>query len=139
MDALMTRLVQTERALLDTRQQIAAVPKVSAPLVDARTFGKAPTFTGEHKDWPEWSFQFTTHVGSANTKPSGALRWAAMEETHITAESVKTQDFEVQNPQLYHALAHLCKGSALMTVKNTEINSGLEAWRGLNATYDSNN
>ena len=26
-----------------------------------------------------------------------------------------------------------------MTVKNTEVNNGLEAWRGLNATYDSNN
>ena len=26
-----------------------------------------------------------------------------------------------------------------MTVKNTEVNTGLEAWRGLNATYDSNN
>ena len=25
-----------------------------------------------------------------------------------------------------------------MTVNNTEVNSGLEAWRGLNATYDSN-
>ena len=32
----------------------------------------------------------------------------------------------------------LCKGGALVTVKNTEVN-GLEAWRGLKATYDSNN
>ena len=32
MEALMARLVQTERALLDTRQQFAAVPKVSTPL-----------------------------------------------------------------------------------------------------------
>ena len=50
MEALMARLVQTERALLHTRQQFAAVPKVSAPLVDTRTIGKAPTFTGAHKD-----------------------------------------------------------------------------------------
>ena len=27
----------------------------------------------------------------------------------------------------------------MVTVKNTEVNNGLEAWRGLNATYDSNN
>ena len=40
-EALMTRLVQTERALMDTRQQVAAVPKVAAPLVDTRTIGKA--------------------------------------------------------------------------------------------------
>ena len=51
MEALTTRLVQTERALLDTRQQVAAVPKVTAPLVDTTTIGKAPTFNGEHKDW----------------------------------------------------------------------------------------
>ena len=36
-------------------------------------------------------------------------------------------------------MALLCKGTALVTVKNTEVNNGLEAWRGLNATYASNN
>ena len=50
------RLVQTERALIDARQEVAAAPKVTAPLVDTRTIGKAPTLTGEHKDWSEWSF-----------------------------------------------------------------------------------
>ena len=54
------------------------------------------------------------------------LRWAAM-------------SFGEHNAQLYLALALLCKGSALVTVKNTEVNNGLEAWRGLNATYNSNN
>ena len=66
MEALMTRVVHTERALMDTRQQVAAVPKVAAPLVDTRTIGKAPTFTGEHKEWPEWSYQFTAYMESAN-------------------------------------------------------------------------
>ena len=61
-EVLMTRLVQTERALLDTRQQVAAVPKVTALLVDTKTIGKALTFNGEHKDWPEWSFQFNSHI-----------------------------------------------------------------------------
>ena len=70
MDALMARLVQ--RVLLDTRQQLAVAPK-STPLVDTRTIGKAPTFTGEHKDWPEWSFQFVAYMGSANPKSIDAL------------------------------------------------------------------
>ena len=52
MEALMTRLVQTERALMDTQQRVAAVPKVAAPRVDTRTIGKAPSFTGEHKASP---------------------------------------------------------------------------------------
>ena len=47
---------------MDTRQQVAAVPKVAARPVDTRTIGQAPTFTGEHKDWPEWSFQFTVYM-----------------------------------------------------------------------------
>ena len=33
----------------------------------------------------------------------------------------------------------MCKESAKVKVKSTEVNNGLEAWRGLNATYDSNN
>ena len=33
-EALMARLVQRERALIVTRQQVAAAPKVTAPLVD---------------------------------------------------------------------------------------------------------
>ena len=139
MEALMTRLVQTERALMDTRQQVAAVPKVAAPLLDMRTIGKALTFTGEHKDWPEWSFRFTAYMGSANPKSTEALRWAAMEDDKITAAAVVQQSFEEHNAHLYLALALLCKGSALVTMKSTEVNNGLEAWRGLNATYDSNN
>ena len=133
MEALMARLIQTEQALMDTRQQVAVVPKVTVPLVDTRTIGKAPTFTGEHKNWPEWSFQFTAYMGSANPKSIEALRWAAMEEDKITVAAVVKQSFEEHNPQLYLASALLCKGSALVTVKNTEVNNGLEAWRGLNA------
>ena len=127
MEALMARLIQTEQALMDTRQQVAAVPKVTAPLVDTRTIGKAPTFTGEHKDWP---FKFTAYMGSANPRSIEALRWAAMEEDKITAAAVVKQSFEEHNPQLYLALALLCRGSTLVTVKNTEVNNGLEAWRG---------
>ena len=135
----MERLVQTERALMDTRLQVAGVPKVTAPLVDTRTRSKTPTFTCENKDWPEWSFQFTAYMGSANPKSIEALRWAAMEEDTITVAAVAKQSFEEHNPQLYLALALLCKGSALVIEKNTEVNNGLEAWRGLNATHDSDN
>ena len=62
-----------------------------------------------------------------------------MEEDKITAAAVVKQSFEDRNIQLYFALAIGRKGSALVAVKNTEVNNGLESWRGLNATYDSNN
>ena len=131
-----------EQALLDTRLQISAAPK-SSPLVHTRTIGKAPTFTDEHKDWPERSFQCTAYMGSANLKSFAnpksieALRWAAMDENLIGADDVETHGFEDCNAQLYLGLALLCKGSAPVTVKNRAVNNGLEAWRGLNAAYDS--
>ena len=78
-------------------------------------------------------------MGSASHMSIEALRWAAMADGKITAAAVVQQSFEEHNAQLYLALALLCKGSALVTVKNTEVNNGLEAWRGLNATCDSNN
>ena len=104
-----------------------------------KTIGKALIFTRDHKDWPEWSFQFTAYTRSANPKSIEALRWAAVEEDKRTVAAVVKRSFDDHNPQLYLALALLCKGSALVTVKNTKVNNGLQAWRGLNATYDSNN
>ena len=93
-------MIQTERDLVDTRQQVAALPEVTAPLVDTRTSGKAPTFTGEHKDWPEWSVQLTACMRSANPKSIEALCWAANEEDKITVAAVVKQSFEDHNPQL---------------------------------------
>ena len=139
MEALMTRLVQTERALMDTRPHVAAVPKVAAPRVDTRTICKAPSVTGEHKAWPKWPFQLTAHMGSVSPKSIEALRWAAMADDKITAAAVVQQNFEEHNAQLYLALALLCKGSAVVPGKSIEVNNGLEACRGLAATYDSNN
>ena len=51
--------------------------------------------------------------GSANAKSVATLRWTAVEETPITAESVKTQDFlDVHNPRLHLALALCCAKEA---------------------------
>ena len=57
-------------------------------------------------------------MGSADPKSIEAMRWAAMEEDKITAAAVAQQSFEEHNAQLYLALALLCKGSALVTMKN---------------------
>ena len=71
---------------------------------------------------------FAAYMGSANLKSIDALRWAAMEDDKITAAAVAKQSCEEHNAQLYLALALLCKGSAFVTVKNTEVNKGFEAW-----------
>ena len=63
------------------------------------------------------------------TKSIEVVRWGAMEEDKVSAAAVVKQSFEEHDPQLYLALALLCKGSALVKVKNTEVNIGLEAWR----------
>ena len=62
-----------------------------------------------------------------------------METTRSHPLLLRKKSFDEHNVPLYLALALLCKGSALVTVKNTEVNNGVEAWRGLNATYESNN
>ena len=131
MMALIARLIKADQALLDTRHHISAAPR-PAPMKNSRTFGEAPTFTGEHKDWPVGSFQFMAYMGSANHKSIVALHFAAMEQDTIRAASVRTRDFQAHNPQLYLAFALLCKVSVLVTV--TEVNSGNEAWRGLHVT-----
>ena len=61
-----------------------------------------------------------------------------MEKT-VTAMATIEQSLEEHDRQLYLALALLCKGSVLVTVKNTEVNNGLEAWQAWNAAYNSNN
>ena len=76
-------------------------------------------------------------MGSANPKSIKALRWAAMEEGEITAAAVVKHKSEDHKIQLYISLALLCKGSALATVKNTEVNNGLGEWRGLNSRMTS--
>ena len=120
MEALMASLIQREQALLSTRLRISVAPKV-APLVDTRSVGKAPTFAGEHNDWPEWSFQFTAYMESANPKHK--------RESHQGCSSENTR-LRGSQPS--------CRGSALMTVNSTKVNNVLEAWRGLKAICDSN-
>ena len=110
------------------------------PLVDTRTIGKAQTFFGEHKDWPDWSFQCTAYMGCANPKSIEAPRWAAMEETQIAAEALRTQRFEKPDPQLCFAFALFVMQRKRTGDRETHRDQQrLEAWRGLNAAYDSNN
>ena len=87
-------------------KQVESTPTAAtAPLVDIRTIGKAPIFTGEQKDWEEWSFQFTAYMGSANSKSVEAFRLAAMEENTVSATALGEQSCEEHNPQLYLAMA----------------------------------
>ena len=82
---MQNRLVMTEKALVDARAATAPQPK-TAGLVDTQSIGKAPNFSGEHKVWHDWSFQFTAHRGSANPRAIGSLRLAGTREAAITTE-----------------------------------------------------
>ena len=53
MESMQTRLVMTEKALVEARAGTTP-PQKMAPLVDTRSIGKAPSFSGEHKDWHDW-------------------------------------------------------------------------------------
>ena len=128
MENMQNRLVMTEKALVDARAATAPQPK-TAGLVDTRSIGKAPNFSGEHKDWHDWSFQFTAYMGSANPRAIDSLRLAGTRETPITTEELYLMgdEYVEMSTQLYFGLAMLCKGAALTTIKNVTGNNGLDA------------
>ena len=55
MENMQSRLVMTENVLVEAKAAIAK----TAGLVDTRSIGKAPSLSGEHKEWHDWSFQLT--------------------------------------------------------------------------------
>ena len=85
-EALQARLVQAEQELTHNRISNAAgaaavnVTKAPESLVDTRTIGKPQNFSGEHKDWAEWSFQFSAYMGAASPDAVDAMKWAATQE-----------------------------------------------------------
>jgi hypothetical protein len=137
MENMQTRLVHAETALVEARATATPTPKM-ASLMDTRSIGKAPNFSGDHKEWHDWSFQFTAYMGSANARAITALKAAATRETAITNEDLHLmgEEYVEMSTQLYFGLAMLCKGAALTTVKNVTGNNGLDAWRALCALYD---
>ena len=137
MENMQSRLVMTENALAEARAAAVPTPK-TASLVDTRSIGKAPNFSGEHKEWHDWSFQFTAYMGSANARAIDALKAAATREMAITSEDLHLMgdEYVEMSTQLYFGLAMLCKGAALTTIKNVTGNNGLDAWRALCALYD---
>ena len=62
-DMLMARLIQRERALggYATASRSCAEGH-STTRGRTNTWTNSPRFTGEHKDWPEWSFQFSLSI-----------------------------------------------------------------------------
>ncbi len=147
MESMQTRLVMTEAwlvmteaALVEARVASTMTQKTTgmAPPVDTRSIGKAPSFSGEHKEWHDWSFHFTAYMGSANARAIDALKAAATSELAITSEDLHLMgdEYVEMSTQLYFGPAMLCKGAALTTVKNVTGNNGLDAWRALCALYD---
>ena len=84
-------------------------------LADTQTIGKGPALTGDHKDWLEWSFQFTACMGSANSQ-EGCGTVASMEEDMIKAAVVNTIFSCVCSGNVVRG-----GGSAFVKVVNTEL------------------
>ena len=119
MENMQSRLAMTENARVEARAATVVTPK-TASLVDTRSIGEAPSFSGERKAWHDWSFQLTFYMGSANGRAIEALKAAATSELAITSEDLHLLGAEhiEMSTQLYFGLAMLCKGAALATIKN---------------------
>ena len=90
MEQMQARLIQQERALAESRATalLAATVRATSSLVDTRSIGKAPSLSGDHKDWHDWSFQLVAYMGSANPKCIEALKAAAQREVAISNAEV---------------------------------------------------
>ena len=70
-------------------------------------------------------------MGSAYPRSIELLRWSCNGREHGRGDgSDGAESFEEHNPQLYLALALLSKKSALVMVKNTDVNNGDESVAG---------
>ena len=87
MESMQTRLIMTEKALVEARAGTPP-PQRMTPLVGTRSIGKAPSFSGEHKGWRDWSFQCTAYMGSANARAIDALKAASVREATIASENL---------------------------------------------------
>jgi len=86
MEQMPARLTQQERALAESRatSPLAATVRATSSLVDTRSIGKAPSLSGDHKDWHDWSFQLVAYMRSANPKCIAAMKAAAQREMAIS-------------------------------------------------------
>ena len=92
-------------------------------------------FHGDDKDWPGFTFVLKGFCAVVSQPLRLAMDAAALRAEvigHMEAEGP-----EKLNNELYYLLVMLCKGRAQEEIMGAEEGCGLEAWRLLNAKYES--
>ena len=85
------------------------------------------TFSGETRDWPDWSFRF-----EALAAQLGFLE--VMTRTSSETDAAKK---EAANKQAYYTIVSSMRGDGLRVVRRAKKGDGSEAWKILNSRYNS--
>ena len=113
-------------------------------------------FHGDEKLLHELSFTMRSYVAASGVFPASTLRnvegrknpftqtdvqgWARRNAADLGMDGPGQQqagrEATVKNEQLFHALAMICKSSAMTIVRHSEEGNGLETWRQLTRKYD---
>ena len=113
---------------------------VEAPLLDTRTLGKPPNFSGKPEDWTMWSFKFETWASLLpmvrDKSVDQILDWSVSRDEDDLMLTGMDERLLQPSRTVYFMLAQLLEGRALAILRRTPRGEGLRAWKRMKAEYE---
>ena len=78
-------------------QRCPAGGRGPAPLLDARSLGRPPSFAGERDGWREWVFTFMGHIASHSGDAASAISWESSQTDPLIMAEVAVEDPEYEH------------------------------------------
>ena len=97
-----------------------------------KAYGKAPKFSGNEKDWSDWSWRYRSWA--AITRVSSLLD-KSLEFTGSLKLADCSSKIQKKPRTVYHTFVNCLEGRALQLLKSIEPGNGFVAWKKLNEYY----
>ncbi len=112
-----------------------AAPGMTTPgVLDQRVLGRPIAFSGEEKDWREWSFVFVAFLSTLSPEFRDEMHHAGVEADEIDPSRLNAS-VRARSEQLYYLLCVQCRGKALELLRAVPATNGYEGWRRLVREY----
>ena len=113
---------------------------MTTPLIDTKTFGKPPTFTGQDDQFQDWEFIFSNYcamldVNLGTLMTSSKSMTTEVDMNNLNSDPTINAQYKAISVTLFRILTQVVKGKALRLLRNTTDNNGLEAWRKIYQEY----
>ena len=109
---------------------------LGASVVDTRTLGKPPSFSGKHEAWKQFRFVFNSFACAAHPNMAELFRQAEQMGAQVIDEVDLDEHTTALSRQLHHMLVMLTTEDANTLISNVEQGNGAEAWRRLCWEYE---